>query len=68
MPRATKSRGATPQAPANAFIGQMQAPSRQEMETALGRPTMAVWDELLGGLADLGLDVSEWHSYSPKAG
>jgi hypothetical protein len=69
MARATKTHLAAAVEPANAFIGQTDAPTEEELEEALGRESKALWDRLLGRLAEEhGLEVREWNSYSPKAG
>lgn len=53
---------------ANAFIGKTEAPSTNELAAALG-PAKPVWDQLLAELdQELGVNVHEWNSYSPKAG
>jgi hypothetical protein len=52
----------------NAFIGKAQKPTDAELTAALG-PAKALWDRLLGELADEhNLTVQEWKSYSLKAG
>jgi hypothetical protein len=52
----------------NAFINHAAQPTPEELATALG-PTAAVWNKLVGCLADeCGLTVQEWNSYSLKAG
>ena len=52
----------------NAFIGKTKKPTGDELATALG-PTRELWDQLVHALAqELGVDVQEWSSYSPKAG
>ena len=57
------------EAAANAFIGLKRPPTDEELEAALGRPAKALWDKLLARLTEEhGLHVSEWNSYSPKAG
>jgi hypothetical protein len=48
----------------NAFIGRPNAPTEEELTTALGA-VRTLWDELL---AELALPIQEWHSYSIKAG
>jgi hypothetical protein len=54
--------------PPNAFIGKSQPPTAAELTAALG-DAKALWDKLLGELADEhNLTVQEWNSYSPKAG
>jgi hypothetical protein len=53
---------------ANAFIGKLAAPTNHELATALG-VAKPVWDQLLAELAgELGVNLHEWNSYSPKAG
>ena len=69
MPRAAKSPATKPVEPANAFIGRTQPPTSEDLDTALGRPARALWDDLLKKLAsEFGLETAEWNSYSPKAG
>jgi hypothetical protein len=52
----------------NAFAGQSQSPTNQELSAALGR-TKVLWDELLAELAEeLDAPICEWNSYSTKAG
>ncbi len=52
----------------NAFIGNERPPTGQELATALGASKTA-WDRLLADLAgEMGVQVQEWKSYSPKAG
>ena len=52
----------------NAFINHAAQPTTEELVTALG-PTAAIWNKLVGCLADeYGLTVHEWNSYSLKAG
>ena len=52
----------------NAFIGKAEKPTDGELTAALG-PARTTWDQLLAGLdRELGVNVSEWNSYSPKAG
>jgi hypothetical protein len=52
----------------NAFINHAAQPTPQELATALG-PTAAIWNKLVGCLADeYGITVQEWSSYSLKAG
>jgi hypothetical protein len=48
----------------NAFIGQADSPTDDQLSTELGA-ARAVWDELL---TTLDLPVQEWNSYSRKAG
>ena len=48
----------------NAFIGRTLPPTDDELSAQLGAARV-LWDELL---AELGLPIQEWHSYSPKAG
>ncbi len=53
---------------ANAFIGQAEKPTENELTLQLG-PAKVVWDKLLVELAeDFDLTTSEWTSYSLKAG
>ena len=53
---------------ANAFIGKLRPPSERELSAELGSGKK-LWDELSAVLKEeLGLDVQEWNSYSPKAG
>jgi hypothetical protein len=52
----------------NAFAGQAQAPSGDQLASALG-PALAHWERLTGDLAsEFGLAIDDWHSYSRKAG
>jgi hypothetical protein len=52
----------------NAFIGKTTSPTATDVGGALG-PAKGSWDRLLADLAaELGADVHEWKSYSPKAG
>jgi Protein of unknown function (DUF3788) len=51
----------------NAFLGKAKAPTKKELAAELG-PAQALWDELLAQLAKLHIDVTEWNSYSRKAG
>lgn len=52
----------------NAFIGKTAAPTVTELAAALGL-AKETWDKLLAELnQELGVDASEWNSYSPKAG
>ncbi len=51
----------------NAFIGSATQPSDAELSAAL-RDKRALWDELLEKLRALGIDATEWTSYSRKAG
>src|SRR5664279_4539073 len=48
----------------NAFIGRTLPPTDDELSAQLGAARV-LWDELL---AELGLPIQEWHSYSPTAG
>jgi len=50
----------------NAFVGKTK-PTDSDLAEALGA-TKRFWDALLGELAELGVDVREWKSYSPKTG
>lgn len=53
---------------ANAFINKAQPPNRAELAAALG-PATTTWDQLLTDLAqEIGADIHEWKSYSPKWG
>lgn len=52
----------------NAFIGKSKKPTDDDLVVALG-PSKMLWDQLVSGLADeLGANIQEWSSYSPKAG
>lgn len=52
----------------NAFIGKSKKPTDDALVVALG-PSKKLWDQLVSELADeLGADIQEWNSYSPKAG
>lgn len=52
----------------NAFINKPKPPTDADLAAALG-PVKASWDQLLVQLNnELGVDVHEWNSYSPKAG
>ena len=52
----------------NAFIGKTEQPTDRELTAALGT-ARATWDQLLADLdRELGVNVHEWNSYSPKAG
>jgi hypothetical protein len=52
----------------NAFIGKTKQPTDRELTAALGA-ARAPWDQLLADLdRELGVNVHEWNSYSPKAG
>jgi hypothetical protein len=51
----------------NAFAGKAAPPTKKELGAELG-PAQALWDELLAQLAKLHIDVTEWNSYSRKAG
>jgi hypothetical protein len=52
----------------NAFIGFPQAPSEEELASALGG-ALSTWKQLLEVLrGDFGLQTTDWHSYSRKAG
>jgi hypothetical protein len=52
----------------NAFIGSQKQPSETELAKTLG-PGKKMWDQLAAILEEeLGVDVQEWNSYSPKAG
>lgn len=52
----------------NAFAGKTKPPTDKELSTALGT-ARDLWNQLLDELADeLNLTVSEWNTYSPKAG
>ena len=52
----------------NAFIGKTEQPTDKDLTAALGA-ARATWDQLLADLdRELGVNVHEWNSYSPKAG
>lgn len=52
----------------NAFIGKVKKPSESELAAELGSGKK-LWDELVAIMEkELGLDIHEWNSYSPKAG
>jgi len=52
----------------NAFIGKTAQPTDRELTAALGA-ARATWDQLLADLErELGVNVHDWNSYSPKAG
>src|ERR1035437_6387990 len=52
----------------NAFIGNAEKPTGEELAAELG-PAQALWDQLVTGLAqEYGVAVQEWNSYSRKAG
>ena len=52
----------------NAFIGKSHRPTDDDLSIALGA-SKELWDQLVSKLADdLGADIQEWNSYSPKAG
>ena len=51
----------------NAFIGSATQPSDADLSAALV-DKRALWDELLEKLRALGIDATEWNSYSRKAG
>jgi hypothetical protein len=52
----------------NAFIGATGPPAPPELRKALGRAA-PLWDELVRALAaECGVDETDWHSYSKKAG
>lgn len=52
----------------NAFIGKSKKPTDADLVAALSA-SKKLWDELVSELADeIGADVQEWSSYSPKAG
>jgi hypothetical protein len=53
---------------ANAFVGNSKKPTDAELSAALG-PSKKLWDQLVSELAgEIGADVQDWSSYSPKAG
>jgi hypothetical protein len=54
----------------NAFIGRTAKPEDSDLAAALATgKALVLWNALLADLeGDLGIDVREWHSYSPKAG
>ena len=59
---------ATAVLPPNAFIGAIAAPTDADLAAALG-PVKPVWDALIAAVvAETGIDVQEWKSYSKKAG
>lgn len=52
----------------NAFIGKSKKPRDDDLAVALG-PSKRLWDRIVSLLADeIGADVQEWSSYSPRAG
>jgi hypothetical protein len=51
----------------NAFVGHAAKPTTEELTAALG-PTASIWNQLVANMAELGLTVQEWNSYSVKAG
>jgi hypothetical protein len=51
----------------NAFIGKTTGPTEAELSAALGS-TAALWKQLVGWMAEQGVAIQEWNSYSPKAG
>jgi hypothetical protein len=66
MRRATAT--TKPSIATNAFIGESQAPTGQQLSAALGA-AKALWDRVLMELADeLRISGCEWSSYSLKAG
>lgn len=53
---------------ANAFVGKSKKPTGDDLVVALGLSKM-FWDQLVSWLAEeLGANIQEWNSYSPKAG
>lgn len=53
---------------ANAFVGKSKKPTGDDLVVALG-PSKMFWDQLVSWLAEeLGANIQEWNSYSPKAG
>jgi hypothetical protein len=54
----------------NAFVGRTAKPADSDLAAALSAgKVLGRWNGLLADLErDLGIDVREWHSYSPKAG
>ena len=63
-----KATKAVVRTPANAFAGFTKAPSRVELEQALGA-SYPVWQQLLAELAlELGLKTVEWNTSAPKRG
>jgi len=52
---------------ANAFIGKTTRPTEAEVEVALGS-TATLWKQLVSWMAEQGVAIQEWNSYSPKAG
>lgn len=58
----------TPELAPNAFIGQTQPPTEEQLTAALGS-TRAIWDRLLARLAEeCKLTESEWNSSGSKYG
>lgn len=51
----------------NAFVGHATKPTTEELTAALG-PTASIWNQLVANMAELGLTIQEWNSYSIKAG
>lgn len=52
----------------NAFIGKTKAPTETELTSALGKAKLT-WDQLVAALEEeLGVNIREWNSYSPKYG
>jgi len=51
----------------NAFVGHAAKPTTEELTAALG-PTASIWNQLVANMAELGLTIQEWNSYSIKAG
>jgi hypothetical protein len=51
----------------NAFIGKTVRPTEAEVAAALGS-TAALWKQLVDWMAEEGVAIQEWNSYSPKAG
>jgi hypothetical protein len=51
----------------NAFIGKATMPTAEEVAAALG-PAADVWKQLVDWMAEQGVTVQEWNSYSAKSG
>lgn len=51
----------------NAFIGKASVPTAEEVAAALGK-TNELWEQLVDWLAEQGVTVQEWKSYSSKYG
>jgi len=50
---------------ANAFIGKTTRPTEAEVEAALGS-TATLWKQLVSWMAEQGVAIQEWNSYSPR--